>query len=99
LNGPKLGRKPADPEVYKKQLQEEWRESGERGEIEREFGVGKRRYSLGCLMTRLQYTSEVFIMTTVLVMNLRKKLRLLWRSFYQCFVSMCFALRCVLQIL
>ena len=98
LNGPKLGRKPADPEVYKKQLQEEWRESGERGEIEREFGVGKRRFSLGCLMTRLQHTSEVFIMTTVLVMNLRKKLRLLLRSFYQCFVSMCFALCCVLQI-
>ena len=92
LNGPKLGRKPADPEVYKKQLQEEWRESGERGEIERDFGVGKRRYSLGCLMTRLQHTSEVFILTTVLVMNLRKKLRLLLRSFYQCCVSMWFVL-------
>ena len=56
-------------------------ESGERGAIEREFGVGKRRYTLDCVMTRLQHTSEVTICTTVLVMNLRKKLRLLLRKF------------------
>ena len=83
LNGPKLGRRPADPKVYKKQVYEEWLESGERGEIERDFGVGKRRYTLDCLMTRLQHTSEVTICATVLVMNLRKKLRLLLRPFLE----------------
>ena len=83
LNGPKLGRRPADPKLYKKQLYEEWLESGERGEIERDFGVGKRRYTLARLMTRLQHTSEVTICTTVLVMNLRKKLRLLLRPFFR----------------
>ena len=83
LNGPKLGRRPADPKLYKKQLYEEWLESGERGEIERDFGVGKRRYTLDRLMTRLQHTSEVTIIATVLVMNLRKKLRLLLRQFFR----------------
>ena len=81
LNGPKLGRRPTDIKLYKKQLYEEWLESGERGEIERGFGVGKRRYTLDRLMTRLQHTSEVTICTTVLVMNLRKKLSLLLRPF------------------
>lgn len=83
LNGPKLGRRPKDPKLYKKQVYEEWLESGERGEIERGFGVGKRRYTLDCLMTRLQHTSEVTICATVLVMNLRKKLRLLLRPFWE----------------
>ena len=83
LNGPKLGRKPTDPMLYKKQVYEEWLESGERGEIERDFGVGKRRYTLDRLMTRLQHTSEVTICATVLVMNLRKKLRLLLRLFFR----------------
>ena len=83
LNGPKLGRKPTDPMLYKKQVYEEWLESGERGEIERDFGLAKRRYTLGRLMTRLQHTSEVTICATVLVMNLRKKLRLLLRLFFR----------------
>ena len=83
LSGPKLGRRPADPKLYKKQVYEEWLESGERGEIERDFGVGKRRYTLDRLMMRLQHTSEVTICATVLVMNLRKKLRLLLRPFFR----------------
>ena len=36
-------------------------ESGERGEIERHFGVGKRRYSLDCIVTRLKGSSEAMI--------------------------------------
>lgn len=83
LNGPKLGRRPTDPKLYKKQVYEEWLESGERGEIERDFGVGKRRYTLNRLMTRLQHTSEVTICATVPVMNLRKKMRLLLRPFLE----------------
>ena len=57
-------------------------ESGERGEIERNFGVGKRRYSLDCIVTKLKETSEVMIHSIVVFMNLRKKLRLLLRSFF-----------------
>ena len=55
----------------------EWQESGERGEIERNFGVGKRRYGLDCIVTKLKETSEVMIHASVLYMNLRKRLRLL----------------------
>lgn len=77
LNGPKLGKHPADPALRREQRKQEWLESGERGEIERDFGVGKRRYSLGCIVTKLQHTSEVAVRVVVLTMNLKKKLRLL----------------------
>ena len=82
LNGPKLGKPYADPAETRRQKKLEWLESGERGEIERNFGVGKRRYSLDCIVTKLKETSEVMIHSIVLYMNLRKKLRLLLRSFF-----------------
>ena len=83
LNGPKLGKPYADPAVAKDQKKLEWLESGERGEIERRFGVAKRRYTLDCIVTKLQETSETLIHSIVLFMNLRKKLRLLLRSFFE----------------
>jgi hypothetical protein len=76
MNGPKLGRPPKDPILYREQLRVEREESGERSEIECTFGVGKRRYTLGCIMTRLQHTSEVSIHMSFLTMNLFRKLRL-----------------------
>ena len=82
LNGPKLGKPFADPEEARRHKKLEWQESGERGEIERNFGVGKRRYSLDCIVTKLKETSEAMIHSIVLYMNLRKKLRLLLRSFF-----------------
>ena len=82
LNGPKLGKPFSDPAEARKHKKLEWLESGERGEIERNFGVGKRRYSLDCIVTKLKETSEVMIHSIVLFMNLRKRLRLLLRSFF-----------------
>ena len=82
LNGPKLGKPYADPAIQKQQKKLEWQESGERGEIERNFGVGKRRYCLDRIVTKLKETSEVMIHASVLYMNLRKKLRLLLRLFF-----------------
>ena len=79
LSGPRLGKPPADPALYREQRKQEWLESGERGEIERNLGVGKRRYSLGCIVTKLRHTSEVAVRVVVLTMNLRKRLRLLLR--------------------
>lgn len=76
MSGPKLGRPPKDKALYQEQLRMERKESGERSAIECEFGVGKRRYTMGCIMTRLQHTSEVSIYVTVLTMNLFKRLRL-----------------------
>jgi len=82
MNGPKLGKPSADETARKEQLLEEWRESGERGEIERDFGVGKRRYSLGQITAKLQATSESMIHLSVLSLNLWKKLRLLLRILF-----------------
>ena len=76
MSGPKLGRPPKDKTLYREQLRVERKESGERSAIECDFGVAKRRYTLGCVMTRLQHTSEVSIHVTVLTMNLFRKLRL-----------------------
>ena len=82
MNGPKLGKPSQDQTERNRQKKLEWLESGERGEIERQFGVGKRRYTLDCIMMKLKETSEVAIYASVLYMNLRKKLRILLRSFF-----------------
>ena len=70
-----------DPEIRKQELHQEWLESGERGDIERRFGIGKRCYSLGRVTAKLKHTSEVMIHLSVLTLNLRKRLRLLLRFF------------------
>lgn len=85
ISGPCLEKRPADLSVYHEQLRDEWLESGERREIERQFGVAKRRYSLGCVVMKLKHTSEVDIYASVLAMNLWKKLRLLFAQIY-CFL-------------
>lgn len=82
LNGPKLGKPNPDPEVRKQERHAEWVESGERGDIERRFGIDKRCYSLGCITAKLQHTSEVMIYLSVLTLNLQKRLRLLLRIFF-----------------
>ena len=82
LNGPKLGKPFTDPAEARRHKKLEWLESEERGEIERNFGVGKRRYSLDCIVTKLKETSEAMIHSIVIFMNLRKRLRLLLRSLF-----------------
>ena len=76
ISGPRLGRPPNDPSLRQQQRRLEREESGERSAIECTFGVGKRRYSLGCIMTRLKHTSEVSAHVSVLTMNLFRRLRL-----------------------
>ena len=77
LNGPRLGKPPEDPAIRKRELHLEWLESGERGDIERRFGIGKRCYSLGRITAKLKHTSEIMIHMSVLTLNLQKRLRLL----------------------
>jgi Transposase domain (DUF772). len=84
MAGPKLGRPPKDKALYRQQLHEEWLESGERAAVECVFGLGKRRYDLDCIMTRLQHSSEVSIHLTFLTMNLFRKLRLSFFAFFYC---------------
>jgi len=85
LNGPRLGKPSKDPTIRKQELHQEWLESGERGDIERRFGIGKRCYSLGRVTAKLRITSEVMIHLSVLTLNLRKRLRLLLRLFFAYF--------------
>ena len=75
MNGRPLGRPPKDTKIYDEQLRLEREESGERNAIEGKFGEGKRRFSLGLIMTKLQATSETQIHLVFLVMNLQKILR------------------------
>ena len=82
LSGPKLGRPPKDKALYQEQCRMERKESGERSAIECFFGVGKRRYTLGCIVTRLEHTSEVEIHVAFLTMNLFRRLRLLLVYFF-----------------
>ncbi len=80
--GPKLGKPYADPAIQKQQKKLEWREAGERSEIGQNFGVGKHRYGLDCIVIKQKETIEVMIHASVLYMNLRKKQRLLLRLFF-----------------
>ena len=100
INGPKLGKPPTDDALRRQQLKEEWLESGERGEIERDFGVGKRRYSLGRIMMKLRDTSEVAVRVVVLAMNLWRKLRLslrfLWNLLHDCFATLRLSRNCAI---
>ena len=89
MSGPKFGKRPSDEKVYREQLRQEWLESGERGEIERDFGVAKRRYSLGRIFTKLKETSETTIHLAVLSLNLWKKLRLLLHTLLQWWLACC----------
>ena len=85
LNGPRLGKPTKDPAIRKQELHLEWLESGERGDIERRFGIGKRCYSLGRITAKLQHTSEIMIHMSVLTLNLQKRLRLLLRFIFAYF--------------
>ena len=78
----RLGKPPKDPAIHKQELHLEWLESGERGDIERRFGIGKRCYSLGRITAKLKHTSEIMIHMSVLTLNLQKRLRFLLRFLF-----------------
>jgi len=73
LSGPPLGRPPKN--VSKEQKIQEREDERIRNAVEGKFGQGKRRFSLGRVMTKLAQTSETSIALTFLVMNLEKLLR------------------------
>jgi IS5 family transposase len=80
ISGPALGRPKKDVEVDKKQ---EYTDICDRNIVEGEFGVGKRSYGWGLITARLKETSESLICITILVMNLRKRLRSFLHLFWQ----------------
>lgn len=78
LSGPQLGRpSKQNQSMHKRQ---EYLDMGERNAVEGKFGEGKRCYGLGRIMARLKDTSETVIALQFLIMNLERRLRVL---FYQ----------------
>lgn len=72
LSGPPLGRPTNDADVLKEQQKLQRQDELDRNAVEGKFGQGKRRFSLGRIMTKLARTSEVSILITFIVMNLEK---------------------------
>src|SRR5699024_9120746 len=79
LSGPALGRPSKEKAQIQKQLAKQ--DAAERNEIEGKFGEGKRHYGMGLIFARLQQTSETVISIQLLVMNLERRLRLLFYHF------------------
>lgn len=74
LSGPKLGRPPKDG-PSKETLRLERQDASKRNQIEGKFGEGKRKYGI---RSRLVDTSETEIALQFLVMNLERRLRVLF---------------------
>lgn len=83
LSGPPLGRPTKDQELLRKQERQERRDMGMRNAVEGKFGEGKRFYGMDRVMAHLQETTETVIAMQLLVMNLEKRLRLLFIHFFK----------------
>jgi hypothetical protein len=77
LSGPGLGRK--NEEIKKEEAKQIYKDSCERNQVEGEFGVGKRKLSLDCIMAKLPNTSKTAIAMGFFVANMERKLRALAR--------------------
>jgi len=86
LSGPKLGRPPKQTEQNKDKLTADKKiarqDEIDRVAIEGKFGLGKRRYGLGRIMTKLSDTSKTAIVISFLVMNLEKWLKAIFLFFF-----------------
>ncbi len=71
ISGPPLGRKKKD-NTLKKQIK---RDAVERIEVERKFGLAKRRYNMNLVMEKLPETTFTAVALTILMMNLDKILK------------------------
>lgn len=82
LSGPPLGRPPKKTAENAQELQDrknqQRQDELDRIPIEGKFGQGKRRFSLGRILTKLAGTSETAIAITFVVMNLEKWLKKLF---------------------
>ena len=86
ISGPPLGRPTKDADLLRKQKREERADAKIRNRVEAVFGEGKRFYGLDQIMARLRDTSETVIAMQLLVMNLERRLRILFAHFFKwCF--------------
>lgn len=84
LSGPRLGR-PSKDGPSSEVLKQERDDAAERNQIEGKFGEGKRRFGLGRIQARLAQTSQTVIALQFLVMNLERRLRVLFHLIFRWF--------------
>ena len=82
LGAPPVGRPPEDEAVRKENARQLRKDEIGRIEVEGKFGVAKRRFSLGRVMTRLRESSECVISLVFMVMNLEKLVALLFCALF-----------------
>ena len=75
ISGPPLGRPRADERLIREQYKIQRQDERDRNAIEGMFGIGKRRFSLGRIMTKLKETTAHRVAFVFQVMNLYKSLR------------------------
>ncbi|BFH14406.1 IS5 family transposase [Paenibacillus melissococcoides] len=86
LSGPNLGRPKKEAEPERNQARQD---ASTRNAIEGKFGEGKRSYGLGRIRARLRETSETVIALQLLVMNLERKLRVLFLPIFRLLLNLC----------
>ena len=82
LSGPKLGRPSKDQSEVSDRMQER-QDAAQRNAIEGKFGEGKRKLGLGRIRARGAETSLTVIAIQFLVMNLERRLRVLFLLFFR----------------
>ncbi|GAB2715843.1 IS5 family transposase [Paenibacillus thermoaerophilus] len=85
LSGPSLGR-PKKEDDRDQTLAK--KDASCRNAIEGKFGEAKRSYGLGRIRARLRETSETVIALQLLVMNLERKLRVLFLPFFRLLLNL-----------
>jgi len=98
-SGTALGRPSKDRERTRKESKRRKKEVGIRNEIEGVFGVGKRRFGLGRVMTKLRETSESWIAMVIFVMNISRWMKdifcaCLYRVLAAVFLPICIPISC-----
>ena len=84
LSGPALGKPPKDRKLSRLAQKQEYQDICDRNEVEGVFGTGKTAYGLGRISARLENTFCCVIGVALLLMNLMKGLRSLFRLFLHC---------------
>lgn len=79
LSGPALGKPPKAQELTRQLKKQEYQNGCDRNVVEGVFGTGKTAYSLGRVSVRLEQTTRYVIGAALLLMNLMKRLRFLFR--------------------
>ena len=84
LSGPPLGR---PSQMTREEKRQALNDERVRNSIEGKFGQAKRRFGLSCVMAKLRETSEAVIWMNIIVMNLERRLTLLFLRFIYRLIS------------